>query len=241
MPKLPAAALLLAACTAVRADPGYYVISAYTDPGVSTLDLRYWTTKARGQPEQVWPEIGIGHTVNSRWSTLLLASFVGPSDLRVRASLLSWQNNVLLTQGQWPVDLALHLNLMRHADRADGRTLEFGPLLQTELGRTQLQANLLFERRSGADRPRPTQLKYQWQLQHPWRPGLRWGLQGFGELGPWDHWAPHARQSHRAGPVIFTTLPLAPGVTLKAQAAWLLGRTYRQHGHMASLRAAIDF
>ncbi|NRF70947.1 hypothetical protein HLB44_28470 [Aquincola sp. S2] len=242
MPRLAALVPLLAACAAAHADPGYYVLSSYgLAPGTSSAELRYWTVKPRGEPERIWPELGIGHAVSSRWSTLLLASFIGSSNLHVRSSLWSWQNNLQLTQGEWPVDLALHANLIRPAERANGHTLEFGPLLQTDVGRVQLNANLLFERRFGADAPRPTQLKYQWQFRHRWRAQLHWGLQGFGELGEWDHWAPRDRQSHRGGPALFASLPLSPGVTLKTHAALLIGSTYRDHGRMLSLRMACEF
>jgi hypothetical protein len=235
------APLLLAAAGAAQADPGYYVITPYDQAGTTTLELRHWSVKPRDGAERVWPELAIGHGFTSRWTTLLLASFIGPSDQRTRLSLLSWQNNWLLTQGEWPIDIALHGNLIRPADRSDGHTLEFGPLLQGDIGRTQWNANLLFERRFGTDEPRPTALKYQWQLRHRWRPALHWGVQGFGELGDWNDWAPRSRQSHRAGPSLFTTLQLLPGWTVDASAAVLLGSTYSQHGRMVTLRVAASF
>jgi hypothetical protein len=46
------------------------------------------------------------------------------------------------------------------------------------------------------------QLDYQWQVKHRWNAALEYGIQGFGELGTWDHWAPHDQQAHRLGPVI---------------------------------------
>jgi hypothetical protein len=237
------AALLVAALPArvAFADPGYYVFSPYDHAGITTAELRYWTVKPTGGAEQVWPELAVSHGVNSRWTTGLLASFIGPANLRTRLSLASWQNTVLLTQGEWPIDLALQGNLIADADRAAGHTLEWGPLLQGDIGRTRWNANLLLERRFGADEARPTALKYQWRLRHRWRPGLQAGVEGFGELGEWNHWGPRARQSHRAGPSVFAELPRAAGTTLQFEAGVLFGSTYAQHGRMVTLRVATSF
>jgi len=86
----------------------------------------------------------------------------------------------------------------------------------------------------------PTQLKYQWQVRHRWKPWLHFGAQGFGELGPWDRWSPHDAQSHRAGPALFGSIDAGPGV-IGWQAAYLLGKTFGQRGDMFTLRLKYDF
>lgn len=233
--------LLAAAWTGSAADPGYYVVTAYDSAGVATLDLRYWTVENHRRPKVDWPEIFAGYGVNSRWTTGLLASWVGSPGIATRLSTLAWVNDLLLTQGQWPLDVALHLQLnSNRIDRGNG-SVEFGPVLQTDFGRMQVNANLLFERATGLARSEPTMAKYQWQLRYRWRPRLHVGLQGFGELGEWDDWAPHSRQSHRGGPALFGSVAVGDRQTLKLSAAWLQGRTYRRSGHMLSLRAAVDF
>ena len=161
-----------------------------------------------GRPGVIWPEIGVLWGVSSRWTTELYASYVGTDWSGSRLDTLNWQNELLLTQGELPFDLALHARAMEHQARVGGgRGLEWGPVLQTDVGRTQLNANLFVERTWGAAEAASTELKYQWQVRHRYRPGLHFGAQGFGELGPWDHWSPVNRQSHRAGPAIFGTLP----------------------------------
>ena len=233
--------LLAAASASAAADPGYYVVTAYDNEGQRTIDLRYWTVKTPGEAATLWPEIGFGYGVTSRWHTELFASFIGTWDTAMKLSSWNWQNEVLLTQGQYPFDLAVHATLIRAAESYEGYTLEIGPVLQTDVGRTQLNANLFFERSYRTDEPSPTRLKYQWQVKHRWRAAFQFGLQGFGELGEWDRWAPRERQSHRAGPAIFGSVPLGGQRSLIYQAAILKGQIYGTNGTMFSARMQLAF
>lgn len=238
----PALALAgLLACGHAVADPGYYLVTVYENEGLATLDFRYWTVKNRGAGEVVWPEIGIGYGVTKRWYTELLASYIGSATMATHPSNLQWQNDFLLTQGQYDVDVALHTLLIRNYDRSGSHALEFGPVLQTELGRMRFNANLIFESSWGLPAPKPTQLKYQWQAKYRWKPGFQFGLQGFGEVGEWDRWAPSSRQSHRLGPVVTGTLPLGRPEGLQYQFAYLDGKIYARRGHMLSLRLQYAF
>jgi len=226
------------ACTvgSAAADPGYYLVTAYDNAGQVNIDYRYWTVKAPGSAERTWPEIGVGYGVNSRWYTAVLASYIGSDRFSTHLSSLNWQNDFLLTQGQYLVDVALHTQLISTRGRSSGEVLEFGPVLQTDVGRTQLNANLVFERALGHGPPGRTQLKYQWQAQYRLSQGLHVGLQGFGELGPWNDWAARRDQSHRAGPALAGTVPLGPGQAFKYEIAYLWGSVYARKGNMFSLR-----
>jgi hypothetical protein len=235
------AAWLLLAPAAAWADPGYYVVTAYDNKGQHTIDARYWSVKPTGQVATIWPEIGFGYGVSTRWYTELFASYIGSSGSATRLNTLNWQNEYLLTQGEYPFDLAVHASYIRSVGYDGGYELEYGPVLQTDVGRTQLNANLFFDRSYGGEGTSPTQLKYQWQVRYRWQPLLNIGLQGFGELGTWDDWSPRAQQSHRAGPAIFGTLPLGDGQSLLYQAAYLVGSTYGQHGSMFSMRIQYAF
>lgn len=237
-------ALILAAgllAATARADPGYYVVTPYVNEGLVIADFRYWTVTNSGWPEVIWPEVGIAYGVTSRWTTELFMSWVGVNNAATKPSTLNWQNNVLLTQGELPLDIALHLQLIGDRHDAHHRTVEFGPLLQTDFGRTQVNANLIIERGSGLASPQPTQLKYQWQLRYRWIPAWHVGLQGFGELGTWNDWAPHAQQSHRAGPALFGTWRQGDKTVYRLQAGWLTGKTYGTSGHLFTLRATAEF
>jgi hypothetical protein len=231
---------LALASGAALADPGYYVVTVYDDPGLRTVDFRYWAVKPRGTDAVYWPEVGLGWNVNGRWYTEVIASYVGGAHFATELDNVEWQNDVLLTQGQYPIDVAIH-TLWSIPQKPESRhTFEFGPVLQTDIGRTQVNFNVVFEHGYAAERDDAVQLKYQWQLRHRWRPWLHFGAQGFGELGPWDHWSAGSAQSHRAGPALFGALPAGPG-TVAWQAAYLMGKTYGQRGSMLTMRLKYDF
>jgi len=232
---------LLAVSTSTRADPGYYLVTVYDNEGQANIDFRYWTVKNKGKGKVVWPEIGIGYGVTPRWFTGVLASYIGSGATATRPSNLQWQNDVLLTQGQYDIDVAMHTLPIRNADRADGNALEFGPALQTDLDRFRLNTNLIFEKSWGRAAAKPVQLKYQWQVNYRWRPAFQFGLQGFGEVGEWDQWLPSQQQSHRLGPVVSGTFAVGTPEAVHYQVAYLDGKIYGRRGHMVSMRLNYTF
>ena len=239
---LPLAALGLVGCAdEVRAEPGYYVVTPYDNQGLLRVDFRYWAAKPAGRTEVQWPELGLGWGINSRWTTELYVSWIGSAQAATRPDTLNWQNDVLLTQGEWPVDLALHTQWVQDQDSPRQQTLEWGPALQTDIGRWRLNGNVFFEQGLDPDRSSPTQLQYQWRTRYRLGPVLGVGLDGFGELGTWNHWAPKAQQNHRAGPALAGQWPLENRRSLLVQGAWLWGKTYGRQGHLFSLKATLDY
>lgn len=239
--RLALATLLFAASAPAIADPGYYVVTAYDYQGIGSVDFRYWTVRMPGSEAVIWPEVGLGYGVTSRWYTEVYASWVGTFDTGTKLSTLNWQNEYLLTQGEYPFDLALHASFIRNHGTGTGYALEWGPVVQTDVGRTQLNANVFFERGHDGGGPTQTQMKYQWQIKYRWLPALQPGLQGFGEVGPWDRWSARDMQSHRAGPAIFGTVRSGSKNAIHYQAAYLRGSTYAQHGDMFSMRVQYTF
>lgn len=231
----PLALLLTLHSATARADPGYYLLRPYEQPGLASVELRYWSVKAdAGGPARLWPELGLSYGIDRQWTTRLFASWIGTADSAMRLSSLNWQNEWLLSSASSPYELALHTQYISHRGHDGGYGLEVGPVLQTEIGLTRLNLNLLLSRDYDEDAAASTQLKYQWQLSRPLGPGWRLGLQGFGELGNWRHWAPRKQQSHRLGPSLQHDWPLTGGQGLSLQAALLYGSTYTQNGLMLS-------
>ena len=216
-------------------------MTVYDNEGLADISFHYWDTNPRGRSRTVWPEIGFGYGFTSRWYSKVFISNVGPKLLSTSLESLNWQNDYRLTQGQYPFDLALHTNLALYRDTSKGKTLEIGPAFQTDLGRFQINANLFLERAYQVQNIAPTQLNYQWQVKYRIPQGLHFGLQGFGELGDWNHWAPGSHQSHRAGPMAAFVVPLGNAQEIRLQAAYLTGKTFGRSGSMFTARAQYVF
>ena len=69
------ATVLLIASAAASADPSYYVVTAYDNEGIGTVDFRYWTVRLPGSSATVWPEVGLGYGITSRWHSEVYASW----------------------------------------------------------------------------------------------------------------------------------------------------------------------
>jgi hypothetical protein len=224
--------MLAAAAVPAVANPGYYLVTPYDQAGRVGAELRYWTVKPPGEKATLWPELDLSYGVNTRWTTRLLASWEGETLGGVKLDTWNWINEFMLTQGEKPYDLAVHAQLVR--TREDGtNALELGPVWQTDLGRLKLNANAFWEYDSGKH---DTRLKLQWRGVYRVAPGWRIGVEGFSEVGRWNHWAPHERQSHRAGPALLATLWDEGPDTVTLNAAWLWGKTYGQRGDMLTMQ-----
>lgn len=153
------------------------------------------------------------------WADLRYGSVKSPG--RPELGPMQWQNDMTPTLGEWPPDLAL----------------------QTDFGRTQVNANLFFERSVDPEGAPPIQLRYQWQVKHRWKSLMNFGLQGFGEVGRWNDWPAAKDRSHRAGPALFGQWDLGRGgdEALLYQAAYLLGRVYRRQGDLFTVRLQYSF
>jgi len=224
--------LLIVLAGTAHANPGYYLLTPYSQAGEWDVDTRFWAVRVHGGGTADWPEIGLRYGVNDRWTTELLASFEGPTLDKQSLDSWNWQNEILLTQGQSPFDLALHLQVIQSPD--DGRLLQWGTVFQTELGLTRLNFNVVFEHQYQAGAP-STQLKLQWQALYPVARGVRLGVLGFSELGDWAHWST-SRQSNRAGPSLELALPFG---TL--QAAYPFGKTFGVPADMLTAHLSIPF
>jgi hypothetical protein len=226
-------------CRSATAATGYYLVPVYGVEGQTSIDYKYWNTKASNTPTLGAPEIGIGYGVNSRWYTEVYGSFRQTTEQGTDFYGLNWQNDVLLTQGEYPFDLAIHTNIEQYADNGYG--VEFGPAFQTEISRTQFNVNIFFQRDYATGKASPMQMNYQWQIRQHWKPMLNFGVQGFGELGQWDDWNARDKQSHRIGPALFGSWHMTNTRELKYEAAYLMGKVAARNAHSFTLRLQYAF
>jgi hypothetical protein len=217
---------------------GFYLIPVYADEGLVGIDYRYWNAKSSGRAPVGAPEGGVSYGVDSRWSTEVLGTWTHTDAGGTALTGQGWQNDVLLTQGQYPFDLAIHTLVQRYQQRNRGMGVEIGPTLQTELGRTQFNFNVFLTRDYRGQTSATTQLAYQWQIKYRWKSALQFGAQGFGEPGQWDNWASAAQQSHRVGPALSGSFYFGDNRSqeLRYETAYLIGKNNARDAKSVTLR-----
>lgn len=183
-----------------------------------------------------------GMGVTQRWFTEIGFEFARGADSGTKLEAVEWENIFQLTeQGEYPVDVGLLVEIERPQDRSEGYELKVGPLFQTDVGRFQLNGNLIFERHIDAREESHTELAYQWQVKYRWKPAFEFGAMGFGDLGKWDNWEPHHEQSHLLGPAVFGKLPVGERKAVKYNAAYLTGVTDGAADHVLRLQLEYEF
>ncbi|SFF91545.1 hypothetical protein SAMN05518865_10631 [Duganella sp. CF458] len=217
-------------------ETGYYVVTTYDVEGQASIDYKYWNAHYKNSRNVASPEIGIGYGITSRWYTELSTQWIQFNGRHTRNTGIEWQNDFLLTQGQYDVDVALHTLVERSRRREDGYAVEIGPVLQAQFWRTQLNFNLFFQREMDNGEKNETELAYQWQVKQRWKSWFSPGLQGFGEVGKWNDWLPSKKQSHRAGPAFF-----GEAGHFKYEAAYLFGKNSGRAANSFSMRARYIF
>ncbi len=224
MKKLFISSILVATLSAHHAiaEPADYVHTPNVDYGEKEVDFKFGTIKTASGERQSAASLGFGYGATQNWFTEIYVKYNRDGSNGTRFDAFEWENKFQLTeQGKYPVDIGFLLEIERPQDRREGYEIQFGPLFQTDFGKMQLNANLLFTRHIRAAEPGNTELSYQLQAKYRWKPEFEFGLQAFGELGKWNNWAPRNEQSHRFGPAIFGKIPLSQKQAIRYNAAFL--------------------
>jgi opacity protein-like surface antigen len=226
----------------VFADPNEYVHTPDVEYGEREIDFKYGSRKmSNPEASQAAASIGFGYGMSERWFTEVYLKYnraAGTTEF----DAIEWENKFQLTEtGKYPVDLGFLLEIERPQAREEGYEVTFGPLLQTEFAKSQLNANLLFVRNYRADFSNRLQAKYQLQAKYRLKQEFEFGLQAFGELGEFDNWNARNDQSHRAGPAIFGKLPLGNRTAIKYNAAYLIGKTEAINGKTFRMQVEYEF
>ena len=212
------------------AGPSDYVYTPNVEHGEREVDFKFGSARDGAGDREQGSSIGYGYGASERWFTEIYAKFQSGGGEGNHLDALEWENKFQLTEtGEYPIDIGLITEIERpHRKGEPAYEFKFGPLFQTEFGRLQLNANLLFERKfRGSDEDasvqHDTEFGYQWQIKYRWQPAFEFGLQGFGDMGKWNHWDPRDQQNHRLGPAVFGKLALSNHHVIKYNAAWLVG------------------
>jgi hypothetical protein len=208
------------------AGPADYVYTPIVEYGEREIDFKAGTAGNGGDPRESAASIGFGYGATEWWFTELYAKYKWENNEGGKFDAIEWENKFQLTEtGKYPVDLGFLVEIERPQNHAEGWEVKWGPLLQSEFGKIQVNANFLFQRSYQSEEPSDMHFLYQWQAKYRWLAPFEFGLQGFGDMGKWDQWAPTEEQSHKAGPAIFGKIPIADHQAIKYNAAWLIGMT----------------
>jgi len=173
-------------------------------------------------------EIGAG--VTSWWHPELELGIErdGGPDEPTRLTEAVFENTFLLTEpGEGWVDLGFYAEYAHTILHGVADSLEFGPLLQKDVGRTTHTLNLLLTKQIGsAQDDRGYDFSYAWQSRwNIWRP-LSPAIEIYGDTGDLDRMNPFKQQQLIAGPVAVGVYYLGNGLgKFKYEAGYLFGVT----------------
>lgn len=236
------ASLCLLLATQARAEPNDYVRMPVVVYGEKEIDFKTGVHKLRDGSSESANALGYGWTPAERWATEVYVKYARPAGERQGFDAWEWENRFQLTEsGRYPVDVGLLLEIERPKDRAEGYELTWGPMLQKEWDRLQLNFNLFLQKHLRATQAYDTDLLYQLQWKYRDSAALEWGMQALGRLGPWDHWRAASVQEGQAGPALFGKIKTSPYSAVKWNAAWLAGFTQASPRSTLRLQAEYEF
>lgn len=212
--------------SAAYAGPADYVYTPTVEYGEREIDFKLGSASFEDGQHRTDTSLGFGYGATEYWFTeiYLKREVNGNAD----DTFAEWENKFqLLETGKYPVELGLITEIEAPVNQSGPWEAKIGPLLQTEYGKLQLNANMLFERKYSSDSSGvqyPTEALYQWQIKYRLQPEFEFGAQGFGTLGEWDAWVGDKVEENRSiGPAVFGKVSLGNRQAIKYNAAWLIG------------------
>lgn len=227
------------------AGPADYVYTPTVEYGEREIDFKHGSARQQDGTLTQVTSLGFGYGATESWFTevYLKRESEGSEGL----TIAEWENKFQFTEtGRYPVDAGLITEFEAPVNNSnEPYEFKFGPLLQTEFGKLQLNGNLLFERKFGhhndGDDPYITEIGYQWQVKYRWQPALEFGAQGIGEMGEWNDWDKQDNQIHRVGPAVFGKFGLGNRQVIKYNAAWLVGASDAAPNHTFRMQVEYEF
>lgn len=236
--------LAFSAQSAHAVNPSDYIYTPIVEQGEREIDFKFGTSKPKAESRESESSLGFGYGATSYWFTEFYVKYKRENtDGRGQATFFDafeWENKFQLTpQGEYFFDLGFITEIERPEDRREGYEVRFGPLIQKEFGKTQLNFNLLFERNYRAAESNPLRLLYQWQAKYRLSKEFEFGTQAFGEFGNVNHFLPKAEQTHVIGPAIFGKIPVGSHQAITYNAAFLFNIADSQHSR--TFRTQIEY
>lgn len=238
---LAAAGVLLTSLYA-HAGPADYIYMPAVSYGEKEIDFKAGSARQGANPRESAASIGYGYGVRPWWFTEFYVKSTRDNNGSAKYDAVEWENKFQLTDtGKYPVDVGLIVEVERAGNHNEGWELKWGPLFQSEIGKVQLNGNVLLESHYRSAASNQTQLLYQWQAKYRWLPQFEFGLQGFGEFTRWNHWPSAQNRTDRVGPAVFGKLPLGERRAIRYNAAWLVGTAKASPDHTFRLQVEYEF
>ena len=244
--KLLISSLCLGFLTAggVYAGPADYIYLPTVEQGEKEIDFKFGTAKQPDGSRRDVTSLGFGYGVNEFWFTEVYLK--RESEAGMGLTVAEFENKFQLTEtGKYPFELGLITELeIPTSNKNEPYEFKFGPLLQTDFDRLQLNANLLFERKFGPNElneSRFTEIGYQWQAKYRLQPAFEFGVQAMGEMGEWDDWSSKSEQNHRIGPAAFGKVLVNSKQAIKYNVAWLFGVSNRAPNNTFRMQVEYEF
>jgi hypothetical protein len=246
-----ARALLLAAATTAMSDagardidPSTYLLLPTVTQDERELDFRFGDGSVGQNIPSEWDAgLGFGLGVTERWFTEFAVQYRAPSATGAGWDSLEWENILQVSeQGEWPVDVGIAIEIDKPRLSNVGTTVYVGPLLQKDLGRIQLNLNVLANRQIQSPQYREMHWTYQFQAKYSYAEALEFGVQGFGSPGSTSRaFVSYEDQTHRVGPVVLGKISLGSERALQYNTAFLLGMTSRSPARTLRLQLEYEF
>ncbi len=191
--------------------------------------------------------LGFGYGVTQHWFTELAIEYRWQSPAGTGLDAFEWENIIQVGEpGQWPVDIGLVCNVEKPyetfgtSQQKEGSSIRFGPLLQKDIGKVEINFNLLIRRYFQSTASSSSQFSYQGQLKYRYGSPLEVGIQAFGRVSAGNQaWAPYSQQVLRVGPVLLGRLKLPRERSLAYNIGFLMGTT--QHSPDQTLRMQVEY
>ncbi len=171
-------------------------------------------------------KIGIGTSLTDWWYIELEGEWEKGAQGHTEFEASALENIFqLLDQGRYWLDAGLLVEYEQAAASAGADKIEYGALLQKEVGPTINTANLVFENKIGNNGSGSTEFEYAWQTRWRCRREFTPGFEAFGKLGEVGNILPSSQQEHMIGPAIFGDIKLGARSKIKYELGYLIGLT----------------
>jgi len=233
---------VVGASAPAHAGPDAFVFQPYADTGAVVVQYAYGFEKYRDGSDEQAHSLALAWSPTSRWFTAAYAGWYQEPGEAMTFDAVSWVNHLsLIEPASSPVSVGLYLEIERPRDRSEGYEITWGPTFQLDTSHAQANLNLWLQKNVRAETAGPATMSYQWQVKSLLQPRVEWGLQGFGSVGPWQHWSGASEQEHSVGPAVFAKWPTQGNGVLRFDAALLAGLTSASSRVTFRLRTQYQF